>query len=157
MPPTIIIRHKKENLKKCSLRGLEQRNDMQFYSYPLSSPIAAEGYIILTLDATLPLTAEDRGRGLLLIDATWRYAHQMIACSHLGDSSLFRRLPSGARTAYPRRQQDCREPNQGLASIEALFIAYTILGKETDGLLDSYYWKESFLEKNRELPLFQNL
>ena len=34
LPPTIIFRHRKENLKKCSLRFIEKRADCIFYSYP---------------------------------------------------------------------------------------------------------------------------
>jgi pre-rRNA-processing protein TSR3 len=38
---------------------------------------------------------------------------------------------------------------KGLASIEALYIAYFILGYDTMGLLDQYHWAELFLEKNQ--------
>jgi len=59
-----------------------------------------------------------------------------------------RSLPIDLKTAYPRRQEDCQDPERGLASVEALFAAYTILGRDTTGLLDFYYWKEDFLLKN---------
>ena len=54
----------------------------------------------------------------------------------------------GLKTAYPREQGDCVDPEPGLASIEALFIAYRLLGYSTEGLLDYYYWKEKFIKIN---------
>jgi pre-rRNA-processing protein TSR3 len=62
-------------------------------------------------------------------------------------------VPSCFETAYPRRQPDCPDPSKGLASIEALYLAYVILGKPPTGLLDNYYWKELFLEKNKSALL----
>jgi pre-rRNA-processing protein TSR3 len=35
-----------------------------------------------------------------------------------------------------------------LASIEAIYIAYWILGRDVTGLLDNYHWKDLFLQKN---------
>jgi hypothetical protein len=32
--------------------------------------------------------------------------------------------------------------------VEALYLAYHILGRPTDGLLDSYRWAEEFLRAN---------
>lgn len=147
-PPTIILRHRRENLKKCSLRGLESRPDFLFFTYPRDTLPELKNYILLTLDAP-PLTSSDRENGLLLIDATWRYARTM----HLQTVSkqnqlLFRSLPATLKTAYPRRQEDCSDPERGLASIEALHAAYSILGRDSIGLLDAYYWKNDFLALN---------
>ena len=54
-PPTVIIRHRLENLKKCSLRGLENRTDFIFLTYPYYTLPDLQSYIVLTLDAP-PLT-----------------------------------------------------------------------------------------------------
>jgi hypothetical protein len=40
------------------------------------------------------------------------------------------------------------DPDNGLASIEALYLAYHILGRPTAGLLDHYHWADAFLEAN---------
>ncbi|MBS0616137.1 MAG: hypothetical protein JSR58_06265 [Verrucomicrobia bacterium] len=141
-PPTIILRHRRENLKKCSLSGLETREDMRFYTYPKDSLPDVAGYVLLTMDAPV-LTPADAGRGLLLIDGTWRYAAQMRRV--VPEGIIERSLPSQYRTAYPRRQEDCPDPEKGLASIEALYVAYHILGRSTEGLLDCYFWKNGFL------------
>lgn len=149
-PPTIILRHRKENLKKCSLRGLEQRTDMRFYTYPQqeAQPNLSQ-YVVLTLDAP-PLTEEDQDRGLFLIDGTWRYAEKMF--HSLIPPFAVRSLCTGVKTAYPRKQEDCSDPSQGLASVEALYLAYTILGRNPKGLLEHYHWKEQFIRCVNSLP-----
>jgi pre-rRNA-processing protein TSR3 len=54
----------------------------------------------------------------------------------------------GWRTAYPRTSKLGTDPDNGLASVEALYLAYHILGRPTEGLLDHYLWAEAFLEAN---------
>lgn len=147
-PPTVIIRHRLENLKKCSLRGLESRSDFVFLTYPYTSLPNLQNYIILTIDAP-PLTEKDGAHGLLILDATWRYAAKMFQPLQNQPHYLYRSLPSHYRTAYPRRQEDCPDPARGLASIEAIYLSYHLLQRETAGLLDLYYWKEKFLSINQ--------
>ena len=146
-PPTLILRHRRENLKKCSLRGLENRSDLLFFSYPQERLPPLEGYILLTVDAP-PLSIDDAKYGSLLLDGTSRYAETMKrnALSHF--TGLKRSIPPLFQTAYPRRQLDCSDPTRGLASVEALYLSYHLLGRPTQGLLDSYYWKEIFYQRN---------
>ena len=146
-PPTLILRHRKENLKKCSLRGLEGRSDFKFFTYPQDSLPPLESSILLTLGAPI-LSKQDSAYGLCLVDATWRHAGVMLKNTPAFDTCIKRSLPSHLRTAYPRRQEDCPDPEAGLASIEALYAAYFLLGRNTEGLLDNYHWKESFLSVN---------
>jgi pre-rRNA-processing protein TSR3 len=149
-PPTVVLRHRRENLKKCSLRGLESRPDFLFFSYPSEvSKLEVSGYIMLALEAPL-LTVEDADKGLLIIDGTWRYAEKMASCLLPNPTLIFRSIPPHFRTAYPRRQEDCSNPERGLASVEALYIAYKILRREAIYLLDSYYWKDKFLDINNK-------
>ncbi len=153
-PPTIILRHNRENLKKCSLRGLESRSDLIFYSYPLKYELPdLSNYVVLTLDAP-ELSKEDAECGIFLIDGTWRYAEKMFKV--LKPPFETRSLPKSAKTAYPRRQEDCLDPERGLASCEALYLAYVILGREPTGLLDHYYWKEQFLKHLKQLPALRS-
>jgi pre-rRNA-processing protein TSR3 len=51
-------------------------------------------------------------------------------------------------TAYPRKSEVFADPTEGLATIEALYAALRILGRDTRGLLDHYHWKQKFLELN---------
>lgn len=147
-PPTIILRHKRENLQKCSLRGLEKREDMRFFTYPRDSLPDLAGYFLLSMDGP-PLSLSDKNLGLFLLDGTWRYAEKMQRL--LASPLPTRSIPPGFTTAYPRRQDDCKDPCRGLASIEALFISYTLLGRDTSSLLDNYHWKDLFLQNNQKL------
>jgi pre-rRNA-processing protein TSR3 len=44
---TIILRHARENLKKCSLKGLEKRSDFRFFTYPKDLLPEMPDYILL--------------------------------------------------------------------------------------------------------------
>lgn len=146
-PATVILRHRKENLKKCSLKGLEGRNDFLFLTYPKNELPQLNDYVLLDVEGE-PLSASDYGKGLLLIDGTWRYAEKMIKHTLSNQTFLRRSLPGHYKTAYPRCQEGCPLPDQGLASIEALYVAYKLMGRNTAGLLDNYYWKDHFINSN---------
>ena len=142
---TIILRHKKENLKKCSLRGLEKRDDFIFFTYPKEITFNLDGYVLLSQDGE-DLKKEDQNKGLFLIDSTWRYLEKIMKIIPIDIEK--RSIPKNYKTAYPRYQTDCQDPETGLASIEALYIAFKILNKNSDNLLDNYHWREKFLEMN---------
>jgi pre-rRNA-processing protein TSR3 len=142
---TVILRHRRENLKKCSLRGLETRPDLAFYTYPVDTLPDYSNFLLLKVGAP-PLTLADRERGLFLIDGTWRLAEVME--KQLPWNMEARSLPPGYRTAYPRRQTGCPDPESGLSSIEALYIAHLLLERSTENLLATYHWKNLFLESN---------
>ncbi len=144
-PNTIILRHRRENLKKCSLTGLENREDIEFYTYPTHHLPQKNGYILLSFDGK-ELSKDDMGKGIYLIDGTWKLAEKMLKT--LPFKPEIRSLPKHFKTAYPRRQTACANPEEGLASIEALFAAYCILGRESLSLLNNYPFKEQFLNKN---------
>ena len=142
---TIIIRHARENRKKCTLTPLETRPDFLFISYPFKGEAPSlEGACLLTIDA--PLLSSDDRSPLCLIDGTWNLAAKIE--KKLPQNLIKRSLPNIFKTAYPRKQTGCIDPERGLASIEALFVAYQILGWPTDGLLDHYYWANDFLMLN---------
>ena len=104
--------------------------------------------MVLRLGAP-PLVPEDGDRGLLLVDGTWRYAARILQALDAwpGLELVGRSLPPGLGTAYPRRQTDCPDPEQGLASVEALYCAHRLLGWDTQGLLETYPWREEFLAR----------
>lgn len=146
--PTIIFRHQRENKKKCSLRGLEGREDFRFYSWPCKEIPYISDYVYLDLNGP-ELSMEDASHGLIALDATWTLAEKMTRQLQPLLSKLQpRSIPKHFQTAYPRRQTACLDPTRGLATLEALYIAYTLLGRETKGLLDQYHWRNSFLELN---------
>lgn len=149
-PKTVVLRHKRENLKKCSLRGLEQRSDFQFLTYPIEPLPVLSDYILLTLNAPV-LSKEDACRGVFILDGTWRYAEKMLRFATASQPFILRTLPNSLKTAYPRRQDDCPDPSKGLASIEAIYAAYFFLGRSTEGLLNNYHWGDQFLKENHFL------
>jgi rRNA small subunit aminocarboxypropyltransferase len=157
-PPTVIARDGRENQKKCTIVPLRGRHDLVFLSHPANlqtpsrtdfksvPPIDLNGYVRLA-PAGPELSPADAGSGLLLLDGSWRRAEAMIrAYQHIPPRSL-----TGYRTAYPRVSKRGTDPANGLATVEALFLAYHILGRPTVGLLDHYRWAEEFLRLNNLL------
>lgn len=142
-PPTIIVRHPKENPKKCSVIPLKGRADVVFLNYPARQPPELAGYVRLAAEGP-ELSASDAAGGILLLDGSWRWAEAM--------ERDYRHVPPralhGWRTAYPRVSKLGTDPGNGLASIEALYLAHHILGRPTAGLLDGYRWAEEFLRAN---------
>ena len=143
LPPTIIIRHSKENPRKCSILPLRGRPGIVILGYPVKQMPDLTGYVRLAAEGP-ELSAADSPCGLLLLDASWRWAGRMTASF----SEVPARSLHGYKTAYPRVAKSGTDPDNGLASIEALYIAYRLLGCSTDGLLDHYHWKEEFLKAN---------
>lgn len=145
--PTIIWRHRKENLKKCSLKNLENRNDLRFFTYPKDELIDISDYIVLAMGAP-ELTEKDRDSGLFFIDATWKYAEVMQKQLPQKEKVKWRSLPNIYKTAYPRKQTNCPNPKNGLSTLEAIYLSYLIVNKDPTGLLDHYHFKDEFLRIN---------
>jgi len=145
-PPTVIIRHTKENPRKCSIMPLKGRPGIQIYNHPMARPLDLRNYIRLAAEGP-PLSREDEQFGVLLLDGSWRSADSMSRdFEHVSPRSL-----SGFVTAYPRVSKLGTDPDNGLASVEALFIALKILGRPVEGLLDHYHWRDKFLAANSSL------
>jgi pre-rRNA-processing protein TSR3 len=143
LPITVIVRHPKENPRKCSILPLRDRPDILLLKHPVTERPPLEGYVRLAAEGP-ELSAADAGCGLLLLDGSWRWAGAM----ERGFLDVPPRSLRGYRTAYPRSSKLGTDPDNGLASVEALFLAYHLLGRPTEGLLDHYRWAEEFLELN---------
>ena len=142
-PQTVILVHPRERRSKCSVEPLRSSPDFVFVKWPDPIPISVAGYVRLGIGGPV-LSDADRHCGLLLLDGTWRLAANMVShCEHLPVRSLPPIL-----TAYPRRSRLFEDPAEGLSTIEALYAALRILGRNTTGLLDHYHWKTEFLQKN---------
>jgi len=142
MLPTILLMHPREKAVKCTVQCLRSREGFRFCTHPYI-PEIPEQYVRLGLGGPL-LSPADAESGLLVLDGTWRLAARMEPfVRHV----QVRTLPPW-RTAYPRVSKFYQDPSDGLATIEAIFAAYHILGRETTGLLDGYHWREQFLELN---------
>jgi pre-rRNA-processing protein TSR3 len=142
-PPTVIVRNSRENPRKCSILPLKGRSDLIFLDYPVKRPLTFDGYVRLCANGP-ELSPNDNENGLLILDGSWRWAGVMDRdFLEVPPRSLY-----GYRTAYPRRSKRGTDPDNGLASVEALFLAYRILGRPTAGLLDHYRWANQFLQLN---------
>jgi pre-rRNA-processing protein TSR3 len=146
-PPTLIVRHPRENPRKCSILPLRGRPGLIFLTHPVTEPLVLDGYVRLAADGP-PLSSDDSACGLLLLDGSWRWAEVM----NRNFLDVPPRSLTGYRTAYPRVSKHGTDPDNGLASVEALFVAHVILGRSTAGLLDHYRWAEEFLSENDLRP-----
>ncbi len=143
----LILRDPRESSAKCSLTPLRGMEGIRFAHFRRERTLDASGRILLSPEGEL-LTDADRGRGVLLIDCSWRRVGQLLRS--VEGEVVTRRLPELA-TAYPRRSKTHLDPSTGLASIEALYAASVILGERCDQLLDAYCWREEFLLANPTL------
>ena len=139
---TTVIRHHKERISKCSLRFLHDRPEMTFLRAKPGFRFDATGFLLLRVGAP-PLCPADAGAPLLLLDSTWRWLPQLEAC--ITGTPILRAIPGDVVTAYPRSSKLFDDPVQGLASIEALYLARRILGDDDPTLLAGYHWKDQFL------------
>lgn len=162
-PNVLVLQHYKENRRKCSLEPLRGRSDVEFRrifpEYP-NPDLVVDGGIVLAVDSPVldprDRVVFDRARDarVIVVDGTWTKIQSVVAniVPSRDDAPLiFRSLPEGIVTAYPRRSKLREDPEEGLASIEALVAALHVLGRDWEGLLDGYRWADAFLDANREL------
>jgi ribosome biogenesis protein Tsr3 len=143
----LILRDPKESAKKCSLTSLRGAPGVRFLEYHPERRFAVGRRVLLTPGGE-PLGEADRGQDLLLVDCAWRRVPRVLG--RVDGELLPRRLPSLA-TAYPRRSRTFADPEQGLASIEALYATSVLLGDPHPEWLAGYRWAEEFLALNPAL------
>ncbi len=143
-PLVLVFRDSHESPQKCSLTPLRGNADVRFVDYPRQGAVAAAGRILLHTDGEV-LGPADAGKGLLIVDSSWRRLPKLLRLV-TGDPPR-RRLPPLV-TAYPRKSKRFEDPSEGLASVEALYAALFLLGHRRPDLLEGYHWKEQFLELN---------
>lgn len=140
----LILRDPRESWKRCSLRPLRELDGVRFVSWKPGLELDCEGRVLLDPDAE-PIGEADRGQKLLLLDSSWRRLPQMRR-SLVGEFQP-RSLPR-LQTAYPRKSTTFADPEQGLASIEALYAALVLLGRPDPELLEGYRFGPEFLGAN---------
>lgn len=144
VPPTLVVVHRKERRSKCTVLPLRGRPDFQFYRDRLPA-VDLTNYVRLGFHGPM-LSQDDAACGLLVIDGTWRWAAEL---ERQLESIPVRSLPP-LRTAYPRTSKFFDDPDGGLATVEAIYAAYRLLGRSVDGLLEHYVWADQFLQANQE-------
>ena len=153
MSNTIIIRLNRESPRKCSLTPIRGRSDLDiiWHHCDLGDEVRVGEVILLHPDGE-PLSSQDSRLPLLLVDSSWRDLPRMLATVR-GKIHL-RSLSKNLTTAYPRKSKIYQDPEYGLATIEALHAAKTILGQRDDSLLEGYYFGDKWLSDN--LDFFSN-
>jgi pre-rRNA-processing protein TSR3 len=141
----VIIRDARESIKKCSLKHLKQHADLRIRKFTGDEKYTFQATTLLHHEGP-PLGASESAT-LLLLDSSWRRLPKLEA-SISGEIER-RSIPSGFVTAYPRKSQLGGDPSQGLATIEALFIACALLNGPDASLLNGYHWRESFFKLNK--------
>jgi rRNA small subunit aminocarboxypropyltransferase len=143
-PPTVIVVHPKERKSKCTVHPLRGDERFSFWKFPKIGPEPLNQYVRLGYGGQV-ISEKDYDRGLLVLDGTWKLAEKME--EPFKDIEI-RSLPPW-KTAYPRISKMFEDPQGGLATIEAIFAAYHLMGRKTDRLLDHYHWADQFLKLNQ--------
>lgn len=143
--PTVMLVHPRERRSKCTVHWLRGDPRFQFFRAP-RRPADLSGYVRLAMDGPT-LSPADAASGLLVLDGTWRLVDRLAPA--VGEIPP-RRLPPFI-TAYPRTSKMHVDPDGGLATIEAVYAALRILGRDTTGLLSRYPWADEFLQINAKL------
>lgn len=139
-----------ERPQKCSILPLEGRPDFTIRRFDRGRPIARlQADILLHIDGE-PLDQIDTSgiASIACVDCHWRRCSGIV---RLIEAPLPRlaRIPPGFKTAYPRRNKDDQDPVDGLATIEAVFIAAAFCGVRDPSLLARYHWRDDFLAINQ--------
>lgn len=142
-PKTIILVHPREKRSKCSVEPLRGDDRFLFRTFPNPIPEPLDNYVKLGFGGPV-ISEEDASGGLLILDGTWKLADRM---DNDYRNVPIRSLPE-VKTAYPRTSKIYDDPLGGLATIEAVYVAFELMGRDTSGLLDHYYWADKFLELN---------
>lgn len=143
-PEVLILRDPRESAKKCSLTPLRGLPGIRFVDYSPERRLQAGGRVLLHTAGEL-IGPADAGRGLFLIDCSWRRVASLMRV--VDGAPVLRRLPP-LQTAYPRRSNTFEDPTEGLASVEALYAALALMGTRRPDLLHAYRWADEFLRRN---------
>lgn len=148
-----VLIDKRENKKQCTIHPLRERPDFHLRYFDtgteLLPPLA--GDVLLHVDGE-PLDEFARRRPevgrIATIDCTWKRLGPVLKRLPLPLPALVK-IPASFVTAYPRRSKiPGLDPDGGLATIEALFIAAAFFGVWDETLLEKFHFKKEFLALN---------
>ncbi len=140
----VVVRHPRENPQKCSLRGLHNHPNFEFYKAIDGFSFDATGYLLLEMDA--PAISEvDAHMPILLLDSTWALLPRVRGKVY--GKPIARSLPPSILTAYPRKSKMFEDPS-GLATLEALYAALRATGIKDPEILRGYMFAKRFLDLN---------
>lgn len=156
-----VVLDRGETPNKCTIAPLAYRQDFRLIRVvdavatamasaekwllgPLQSQLLLhhQGRCITELRASLPPI-----ESIAAVDCVWRRLDPLLARIQGGLPTLAR-IPDGFVTAYPRKSELDTDPDGGLATIEAIFVAAALLGNWDATLLEEYHFGRSFVELN---------
>jgi pre-rRNA-processing protein TSR3 len=148
-----VLMDSRENPRKCTIHPLRGRADFKIRYFKRNAPIAPfSAEVLLHMDgdnlADLPKGAKIHS--LAVIDCTWKKVAPALSRVQQPLPRLVR-IPDGFLTAYPRRNLEGKDPDGGLATIEALFIAAAFCGNWDETLLEHYHFGKDFIRINEAL------
>ncbi|MBY0369516.1 hypothetical protein K2X33_02445 [bacterium] len=143
-----------ETANKCTIKPLSGRPDFRLFKVwgegplgPFSAPLLLhhEGECLSTLREGFQEVP-----AIAAVDCVWRRLPRLLKrmAWEQDQPAVRARIPEGFITAYPRVGQPEQDPDGGLATIEALFIAAALVGNWDVTLLSKYYFGRAFVEKN---------
>ena len=154
-----IILDSGETANKCKIAPLSGRADFRLFRVrgegplgPLSAPV------LLSIDGVDLSELRVAGvQALAAVDCVWRRLPKLLARTAWvdGKQPILAKIPAGFVTAYPRVGSHFKDPDGGLATIEALFTAAALLGNWDVSLFSKYYFGRRFVDLNARL--FQEL
>lgn len=144
-----IVVDKNESPNKCTILPLAYRTDFLILRPGRGEIIAPlTGDLLLHPDGELFNEMSDAGiTRLSVIDSNWKWLPHLLGRVERPLPKLAR-IPPGFETAYPRKSKIYSDPDGGLATIEAIFIAAAFLGHWDETLFDKYHFGPAFLEMN---------
>jgi ribosome biogenesis protein Tsr3 len=154
-----ILVDKNEKPNKCTILPQAGRIDFAIRRFARDRTLAPmsgdwllhpEGIDMATLGGKNTSDLQTRaleGPTLSVVDCNWRRLPAVLQKVE-GPLPPKIKIPVGFATAYPRKNRHDLDPHEGLATIEAIFIAGAFLGCWDPSLFDKYHWKAEFFAKN---------
>jgi pre-rRNA-processing protein TSR3 len=139
-----------ETANKCTIAPLADRPDFRLIPTrggvelgPLRSPVLLhpEGACLTAWTGT-----GAPPDGIAAIDCVWSRVPTLLGRIQGRLPALYK-IPEGFVTAYPRTNKQGADPDRGLATIEAIFLAAALLGRWDPTLLSRYAFCRRFLER----------
>lgn len=147
----IVLDHG-ETANKCTVTPLRDRADFRFFSVFGQGPIGPlSASVLLHPDGQClsQLVWREPPTTIASVDCVWRRLPKILPrLSWVGQKAVLAKIPEGFLTAYPRKGLPAADPDGGLATIEALFVAAALMGHWDITLLSRYYFGRAFVERN---------
>ncbi len=146
----IIVDHG-ETPNKCTILPLAYRSDFRIFRPKDPKTLQAE--VLLHPEGRCLSEWKQSSLAsarLAAIDCVWRRLDPILDALSEQPPHRFK-IPQGFVTAYPRVSKKDYDPEGGLATIEAIFIAAAFMGSWDLSLLREYFFADEFLRLNESL------